>query len=169
LLRPFAGPNLTPFSRRTLLARLPDTWRDLPEFGRLSLRIDPGDPVRMFETRAFPFIVGRDEWDADELSIAVAVRRLAVRLSPKPAVDSNVAIVAVIGLHGLARRYERGDDISDEAVLRDLEVLTDARAWRTGIRDSRSEFDVPVTGGCWRGAAAMLDGQPALAVRTFVA
>jgi hypothetical protein len=170
LLAPFAGANSSPMSRRTLLSRLPASWRALPDVGRLGLGIHRGAPLTIFEARCIPYAVGRDGWSGDELSVAVVVRRVEVRLRPQPEVSDVAPIVAVVGLHGLARRYERGSDATDGAVLRDLAALTDRRRWRTGMRDSRSEFDVPVAdGGCWRGAATMLDDKPVLAVRTFVA
>ncbi|MGH2506088.1 MAG: hypothetical protein ACRDHZ_01495 [Ktedonobacteraceae bacterium] len=171
LLAPLGGPNNTSTSRRTLLDLLPERWRALASFGRLGLVISPGNPTTTIrETRAFPHRVQCPGWSDDEHSVGVLIRTVRVQLSPKPAVADTSVVTATVGLHALARRYARGCDGRDEAVLRDLLTLTNPSKWTTGVRDSNSEFDVVVPGGRWRGGAMRLDcANPVLAVRTFIA
>jgi hypothetical protein len=176
LLGPFIGPNTSALSRGRLLARLPKGWRNLPAFGRLSLKIErlPGTiphPLRVWEVRAFPHLVRASEWaGVDERSVAVAIRWVEVAVAQgRPVVSEETTIAAAVSVHAIGRRFERGTGGSDSAVLRDLLPLTDKRAWRRRDRRERNtELDVLVDSGFWRGTAGRLDGQPVLLVRTFV-
>lgn len=166
LLASFAGPNRSPFSRRHLLAELPRRWHSLPDFGRLDLWAERGDPTRIREVRAVPHTVGMIGWSAHELSVAIALRRVAVTLTPRPSVEDRSVIGAVISLHAIARYLARCHPApSDETLARDLLALIDTARWSSTDRGT----DVHVDDGTWRGHAAHLDGVPTYAVRTFVA
>ena len=165
LLVPFAGSNRSPFSRRTLLAQLPGRWHALPEFGRLDLWAERGDPTRLREVRAIPHTVGMVGWSEGELSVAIVLRRVAVTLTPRPSVTDHSVIGAVISLHAIARYLARCHPIpTDETLARDLIALVDTTRWRSTDRGT----DVEVHGGVWRGHAAKLDGTPTMSIRTFV-
>jgi hypothetical protein len=160
-LRPRHGFRQAP--RRTL----PDVataWRVLlPEAGRL------GDPIgefadrklRLAELRAYPIRMRFAAWDgADEL--APALRMTLVVCAP-PRFRCENMLLADVGLHALARRYERGADRSDAAVLRDLVPLARSAATVNG------EFAIPTAdNGCWIGRVTRVRGASVLAVRTFV-
>lgn len=103
-------------------------------------------------------------WTDDELAVAIILCVVTMR-TPGFFIDSG-QVLAAVALHGLSRRYERGDDRGDKAVLRDLTVFD--RAWPQATR-SGGEFEIPAPngGGKWRGAVMTFDGRPALAI-TFV-
>jgi hypothetical protein len=165
LLIPFGGPNRSPHSRRTLLNQLPRRWHALPDFGRLDLWAERGDPTRIREARCVPHTVGMKDWRESELSIAILLRRVAVALTPRPAVTDQSVVGAVISLHGLARYLARCCPIpTDLDMTRDLLALIDTARWRSTARGT----DVEVEGGVWRGHAAHLDNVPTLSIRTFV-
>jgi hypothetical protein len=128
-------------------------------------------PLRIWEVRAFPHLVRGSEWvSVDERSVAVAIRRIDISLAPKPLVEDSTMIGAAVSVHAIGRRFERGSGGSDKAVLRDLRMLSDPRAWRPkdGRRSSETELDVLTDSGWWRGSVGTLDDRPALLVRTFV-
>jgi hypothetical protein len=69
-----------------------------------------------------------------------------------------------------ARRYDRGDDRTDTAVLRDL--LPIVTVWPSVVRQPGS-FAIPAGSGIWRGEVApiVLNGEAltVLSISTFVA
>jgi hypothetical protein len=72
-------------------------------------------------------------------------------------------LIAGVGLHALARRYQRGADRTDTAVLGDLlPIATDYRA----VARAKGEFSIPAGGGSWIGACGPFDA--VAIVRTFV-
>jgi hypothetical protein len=74
--------------------------------------------------------------------------------------------LADVGLHGLARRIERGRPNDDAAVLADLKSLADG--WRAALAKG-GDFSIPTpSGGKWLGSVTAVKGAPMLAVRTFV-
>jgi hypothetical protein len=88
-----------------------------------------------------------------------------VTLQP-PRFEERHLVLATVGLHALARRYERGEDLSDFSVLRDLAGFR--RRWRRIVEAETDEFEVPTsTGGRWIGATMVYEGDQVLAVRTF--
>jgi hypothetical protein len=73
--------------------------------------------------------------------------------------------LAVVGLHGLARRYARGADRRDIAVVRDLVAL--AVAVPAALAKG-GEFQIAAGEGRWIGSRMLLEGKPVAAVRTYV-
>ncbi len=80
--------------------------------------------------------------------------------------------MATFSLHALARRYERGSDRSDQAVLADIAALV-ARH-KSPLNDGVN-FVCPVVSGKWRGERVQANicgtdqpKRPCLSVRTFV-
>jgi len=141
-------------------------WRALPEWGRIGIVArDDRTAVQVIETRIAPFVVTMPDWSEPEPSLAIVLYVVTMRL---PATFTEATrLVAGIGLHALGRRFERGSDRSDGAVLRDLTVF--GRAWPAAA-SAGGDFEIPALGGGgrWRGAVMGLDGRPTLAVRTFV-
>lgn len=166
LLAPIVGRNTTPLSRRTMLGLLPTHFRKMPEFGRLRLVVNSEDGICIRETRAAPFRIVLPGWDEDELAIAITLRTTTLRL-PAHVEDATV-MMAAIGLHAIARRFERGCDRSDVGVLRDLTCFD--RAWAPILRnyETSREFEVVAARGRWIGAVMGAEGKPVLVVRTFV-
>jgi len=168
LFEPFHGTNRSSLSRGTLLRRFAADWRALPSFGRLRIKIDQEDGgVAIDEARLCPTSLLRTDWDEPEPSIAITL--FSIRIAPRTATD-KVRVLAIVGLHGLGRRYERGEDRGDLSVLRDL--LPIVTAWPSAIRNS-GDFEIPAGCGAWRGEVASItlagETMTALSVRTFVA
>jgi len=158
--RPVAG--FTPMPRHDHLRRLARRWRALPAFGRLRLvaKFDFGK-LQIVELRVAPAGIVAAGWSEEEPAFAVMLRTVAI--APPEFVETT-RLLAAVGLHGLARRFERGADRTDDAVLRDLLPL--ACGCPAAIR-AGGDFAIPVPGtGAWIGAIAA-DGATALA-RTFV-
>jgi hypothetical protein len=135
-------------------------WRAQHDPGRLALlsQFDDGR-LHIAELRISPAKM-RFEAGFEEPALSIGLH--LVTMQP-PRFREARAIIADVGLHALARRYQRAADHADVAVLADLEAL--ARAWR-GVA---GEFRVPTpSGGEWIGAATTVRGGPVLAVRTFV-
>jgi hypothetical protein len=157
--------NFTPTFTQQSLSVTAARWKSLPEWGRLgsSVAREP-DRLLISETRLASFTVTMAEWDDPELSVAVTLSALDMRL---PAAFSTcIRVIAAVGLHGIARRFERGSDRSERAVLRDFMPIS--AAWPDAVRSGR-DFDVPALGGGrWIGAVMVHEKRPTLAVRTFV-
>ncbi len=164
LLTPFRPrPGFSPVPRHAHLDRLARRWRALPTAGRLRrvVNSDPGD-LQIAELRAAPFAMIFPGWDADELAITVVLR--AVRIAPPDFAESTLNLTA-IGLHALARRYQRGTDRRDAAVLADLPL---GRHFGAHVRRGGDFAIPPPRGGRWIGAVMETGGAPLLVVRTFV-
>ncbi len=171
LLAPFCAANTGRLSRGTLLARLPTAWKALPTNGCLHLDIARGNPTRIVEARAIPYSIRDATWaaDADEASIALVVRRVAVQVRPRVAVDDRTEITVIVGLHALGRFYQRSFGDGERSLVLALAALLDEKNRIRG----RGRFDVDVPcaqgQGTWRGGTAKLDRtHPVLAIRTFV-
>ncbi len=109
-------PQFTQETLRITAAR----WQNLPEWGRLRIasKLRNRSHLQIVETRLCPFRVMMQDWDDSEPSVAVMLTVLDLRL-PSFYRESG-QVLGAIGLHALGRRYERGADRSDGAVLRDL-------------------------------------------------
>jgi hypothetical protein len=168
LLLPFqARPGFTPMARKDHLVRLAHRWRRLePKFGRLGRALAELDAqgLRLTETRLFAtkLTMAIPSWDADEDAITLQLVRVTI---VPPLFAGNRLSLAVIGLHALARRYERGR-AGGTALFEDLWAL--ARAFPETIR-AAGQFRVAVPGGAWVGLVmADPDGRRSLTVRTFL-
>ena len=72
--------------------------------------------------------------------------------------------IAGFGLHSIARRFERGGDRTDAAVLADFSAL--AAGYAAAVA-ARGEFEITVpSGGRWIGAFG--PGDAVVIVRTFI-
>jgi hypothetical protein len=154
LMVPFRPrPGFTPMPRRPMLRALAENWRALPSSGRLRLviRDEPGD-LEIAERRVRPSVVSAPAWAADEPAVAVALRSIIVR--PPFFTDDSVTM-GVVGLHALARRYERGPIRDDIGVLSDLYFL--ARGAPAAVASGGEFMIEALDGGRWIGAVAGAD------------
>jgi len=124
--------------------------------------------LQALETRLCPFRAAMADWGEFEPSIAVTLTVVGMSLPTAFSVETR--IIAVVGLHAIARHYERGQCRSDTAVLRDLSVF--GAAWNEAAR--AGEFSIPgLAGGRWIGALMQMttgeQPRPVLMARTFVA
>jgi hypothetical protein len=97
--------------------------------------------------------------NADELAVSVTSVTLGLQ---GDVLISDRRLLADVGLHALARRYERGTDRHDTAVLSDLALLAHAH-------ESAVALGSAFTIAGWRGEVCLVAGAPVLCVRTFVA
>ena len=86
--------------------------------------------------------------------------------------DLVTTTLAHVSLHALARRFQRGLDIREDAIKGDLLALAEAHQGIRGLENG-STILVPVPGGSWRANVAAMDDSRgtvnvALAVRTFI-
>ncbi len=129
-------PTFTKQSLRVTRAR----WRDLPEWGRLGIAaVNGGDELKIAETRLAPFAVTMPEW-ANDAELCVAIQLCALEMVLPAHFTTKIRAIAVVGLHGLARRFERGIDRSDKSVLRDLSVF--GKSWSEAVRSPDGEFAI---------------------------
>ena len=154
-------PQFTQQSLRLLRAR----WQRLPEWGRLKMSTKIRDTsAQIVETRLIPFRMMMADWAEPELSVAVALFVVDMRLPATLTVSQQ--ILAAVSLHALARRFERGEDRADRAVLRSLYPITSA--WPEIVR-AGGDFEIAALGGGrWIGTTMHMAGKPILAIRTFV-
>jgi hypothetical protein len=159
-LRP--RPDFAPQYGPRMLHLAASRWRALPDLGRLRLvaRLEAGK-LDLAELRLVPSRIDAARWSEDEPALGVMLRTVAVA---PPTFEEKALLIVGVGLHALARRYERGADRADRAVLADL--LPIAVGYPALIR-ARGEFAVPVRGGGrWIGAVSA--GDAVALVRTFL-
>ena len=101
-------------------------------------------------------------WGEAEPALALSV--MVVACEP-PRFACTSARVAHVGLHALARRYQRGDGTTDAEMRRSLNPI--AQAARDAIGGA-GEFAVEAAGGRWVGTVMLAGRSPVLAVRSFV-
>jgi hypothetical protein len=157
--------GFTPVFDPRLLWLIEARWKELPEWGRLravASTID-SDKLSIAELRIIPFRHRMAGWSQDELAVALGV--IAVAMQRPSTFLIEVKLAATLGLHALARRYERGADRRDLAVLRD--VLPIALAAPAALR-AGGEFEVGAGDGRWIGSVMDCDRRSCLVVRTFV-
>jgi hypothetical protein len=156
--------GFTPIFTRQSLSVTAARWRSLPQaWGRLRLVArNDGGTLSIAEIRLVDFRSRMAGWREDELGVAIAV--FAVTMAQPSAFTVESKIVALAGLHALARRYERGER-TDLGVARDLLALA---LTAPGILARGGEFAVDGREGRWIGARMALDGQSVAAARTYV-
>lgn len=149
---------------RVKATRLAEIWKALPGSGaRLGITTSarPGH-LRIAELRLLPTRMRFGSWpdDAEELAITVASVTLGMQ---GDAFVCDRHLIADVGLHALGRRYERGTDRVDAAVLADLERL--AHTYEAAVMNGGT-FNI----SGWRGDVCAVEGtpEPVLSVRTFV-
>jgi hypothetical protein len=151
--------------RHKLLAALPDIYRaTLPTTGRLRLTASwKNKELRITELRAQGTAITGLDWQEDEPAVALVLHALRIEPAAKPPVfREHHQTLAGLGLHALARHYQRAAMPGDESVIRDLAAL--ATACPPALAKG-GEFGIPVADdGVWVGAVA--DG--CLLVRTFL-
>jgi hypothetical protein len=165
LIAPFRPrPGFTPMPQRRMLDRLARRWRALPNANRIrfSSKFEERKLV-LLDVRVEPGRISLPGWSEGELALSLILRTTML----KPPAFFEVALpLAHVGLHAIARRFQRGIDRAAVAVLRDLAPL--AQAWPATI-DGGQEFEIPTgTGGRWIGAVMQAAEVPVLLVRTFI-
>jgi hypothetical protein len=154
-------PAFTKGSLRLTEAR----WKALPRaWGRLRLVAqNDGDRLSIAEFRMVDFRTRMAAWNGDELGLAIAL--VSATMALPSSFNFSSKTLALVSLHALGRRYGRGADRSDLAVVRDLLPL--AVAAPAALAGNR-EFAIAAGDGRWIGARMALDGQTVAAIKTYV-
>lgn len=177
-LKSLAGVMLPLRDRYHRRAKLPagdtaaaeEAWIEkLPTFGRIDIETR-SSRVRLYvrELRAFARMEGFDEWaGASEPALVVMVVGVDLR---RDHLDAKKAVLATIGLHALARRFQRGFDTSDEALFSEFRAIA---AVANDIIDAREVFRIQVPDGVWAGAVASVTDERGershvVSIRTFI-
>jgi hypothetical protein len=160
--------------RRDVLCGVADEWRrTLPPRSRLAIEVDLNARRKSLAIKEMRVTTSRyqpETWATAEKGLIVGLTMLEVW--PLHC-HFDVFSLAHVGLHGLARRLQRGVDGSEAAVMDDLRALGQAHH---GLADlpAGSEFRVSLDhGGVWVGTVEpVLDPRigydRALAVRTYM-
>jgi hypothetical protein len=162
-----------PIPRRDVLAGAARDWRThLPPLSRLAVEITlakRGKSLTIRELRLSSSEYLDATWNEAERGLAV----IMVGLDAAPLrYEFTKHTLCHIGAHAMARRMERGRDLDDDAIKRDLHALGIAHH---GLADAANgtNVEVPVPGGRWLANAALMRNKHgefdrALAVRTFL-
>jgi hypothetical protein len=150
------------------LARAAATWRDIPGPGRLALSIKlTKTRLAITETRVGPAEFRYDVWSEGDMETAVLVTQTTMMVSAGH-LHFEVAPIASIPLHALARRFQRGWTNTEVAIRADLLALAGPAA---ELIDRGAGFAVPVDDGSWVGSVVEIEhfGAPVaiMVVRTF--
>jgi hypothetical protein len=135
---------------------IPTTFR----LGNLTTNLDR-DHFEIAEPRLTGSVLLDTAWDGDGVEPGVAVMNYRLRLEGGK-LKTHWQAVALISLHALARRIERGEDRAHEAITADLSVLLDA---------DPEVNEVPASDGYWIGAVRKMRGKDGISrvrsVRTW--
>lgn len=154
--------KVRPGFRRLKTKQLADLWINLPGQGAqlgMLYRTNPGE-LSVGELRVFPSHLRLVHWPPDALEISISLTSVALVLRGDRCLTSH-RWLADVGLHALARRFQRGSDRSDEAVLHDLGSIEPGYA---NAIERGGDFDL----AGWRGDVRIVQGERVLCVRTFV-
>jgi hypothetical protein len=141
----------------------------VPAGARLTLKVERdrhGLRIEEFRVAAGEFRFC--SWEDDAADADPGVVRVVLEATGWGAVGATANIVASVSLHALARRYQRGFDTSDAAILAELRELAMRHA---AIVEAQGDFSMAFDGGSWVGEVARTEvaqvSCPVLAVRTF--
>jgi hypothetical protein len=127
------------------------TWRSLPStfrLGNLTTNLSR-DEFEIAEPRLTGSVLLDTAWDGDGVEPGVAVMRYRLALAGGK-LKPHWQAIALVSLHALARRIERGEDRSHEALTADLALLLDA---------DPEVGEVPASDGFWIGTVRAMRGR----------
>ena len=154
------------------LKNIEAAWEALPSTFRLSVHAEypSRKHLELSEVRLCPMKLHGPGWDDDSEEENVGIQFVSLTVD-KLQLEISTTRMHLVSQHALARRFQRGRDSSDAAVISDIRALLriDPDEMLAG-----KEFTVAVHDGQWRGS--VLDVQPQdrdgpvkmAAVRTFV-
>lgn len=152
-------------------AKAAQAWRDqVPSAGRLGLVVNAArSRLTIAETRAAPTAFRFEAWPDGDAETVIAITQTTL-LASVERFRFGSAPAASVPLHALARRFQRGWDVSEVAIRADLAALA---APRPDMLAAGGDFSVPLADGCWVGTVTEIDdrGTPTriLVVRSFMA
>jgi len=148
-----------PVPRADTLAGVAYAWRNrVPAFGRLDQRITlNGKWLSIIETRCIPQHFRQGEWEDDALEPGISVVRIGMSIAPRRELLLAMHTLCSVSLHALGRRYQRGADRSDAAILADIHALAAAYERLSALPEG-TRFTVDVPGSRWRGTTLDIRG-----------
>jgi hypothetical protein len=148
-------------------------WRrTMPAEGRIGRVTNRGKRELLISETRLAFSNYKDiRWSRPELELSVALGRYSLQLSTPAAYRTGRSVLAIIGIHAIARWYERASDKTNEAIAGDIAEL--ALHFPRLCDGNNEAFALPCISGRWVGAfelAAVSDGpdQLILYVRSFL-
>jgi hypothetical protein len=138
----------------------------LPSAGRLALTIERDKTgLRIEELRVAAGKIRFVAWEDGGSEVDVGIVRIELQaVSWKPAFVVG-DLIASLSLHALGRRYQRGFDTSDAAILAEMRTIA---LCQPDIVEANGAFSIPGNGGSWVGEVGQRDAMPMLAIRSFV-
>jgi len=170
-LERYPGRNLRPEHVHSFLRE----WQAMPGYFRLHIGVTRPKPARaeIFEIRLSPTTLWNDDWPNEDGEMNLAIVNTIVALGRDgQRYATPIAYVAshIVSRHALARRYQRGSEWDDAAVLRDISALMQVQPDKA--LDGQP-CDIPTQGGEWRGAHLVMADRarpaPIVALRTWLA
>jgi hypothetical protein len=159
-----------PTYRPEHLKHLERAWRlTLPTMGRLAYGVDQNrGSLEVVETRVCSSIFHKGVWDSDSNEQSLTLILYSGRFT-SGRIDIESIPVSTVSLHALARRFQRSFNSADEAVLRDLSLIS------LNAEDllNSSPFRQPAGDGVWHGQTITVStpersANRILAIRTFI-
>jgi hypothetical protein len=145
-------------------------WREkLPAFGRIAIETKSSRVnLHVRELRAFARTENFQGWTGS-VEPAVALLLIGIELR-RHRLQATKSTVATVGIHALARRFQRGFDTTDETIFAEFRAIAGVSP---GITDAGTDFRIPVSDGVWAGGVATVTDDTknvsrALAIRTFI-
>lgn len=145
-------------------------WRlTIPDMGRLAYAAKQGrDSLTIADTRICSSTFHKAAWMSDFGEHSLTLIIYSGRFTSGH-IDIESVPLSTVSLHALARRFQRSFDSSDQAVLRDLSLIS------RNANDllNTSSFRQPAGDGAWHGetvtvATCEKPAQRILATRTFI-
>jgi hypothetical protein len=158
-------PGFQPYPRRTQIAALSNAWWQLPAFGRLRLmRNLTKGCLRIVEARCIPVNARQPTWDAEEPGLMINLRTITVE---PPIFAEQSMTLAVVGVHALARYFQRSFDGTDNGLFNDLAPV--GFRYPDIIKEGRTEFHIETeSGGTWAGQLVAGPENLILRIQTFL-
>jgi hypothetical protein len=148
-------------------------WRQtLPDEGRIGLAIERNKrELTIAEVRLSPSRYEDVRWSQPFLQHSLGLMLCTFRLTTPAAFEIRRQAIAIIGIHAIGRRYQRGFDNTDRAIQTDISELAVNGPQLLGA-DSPA-FSIPCLSGIWVGAIEPVSvsgssDQRLLNVRSFI-
>lgn len=157
------------FRRETLIDAERDWAKLLPTFGRVAVEHNFTDlrAPQFAELRVIGSTHRLDEWEEGKREPGVAVAWVSIGVQNR-SWSASTRIVAILALHALARRIQRGRDQSDEALMKDIAALAALPLPSPTNIPATKHFVAALDDGAeWRGRYFNLKGQILLGTRTY--
>jgi hypothetical protein len=120
----------------------------VPDAGRMSINTEVrGTHAQIEELRILNSTFRRRDWVDDGWEPGLSLVALTLTIEPRK-VRLAERVLACVSLHALGRRYERGQDSSDAAVMSDLHALARVPRRRTARDVHAADRGVGLVG--WR-------------------